>query len=58
MADSEKKVRVSGEQQRPVEASTLPTVNPATEKPEPPKQALHPAVYVVSVAQPEICLLR
>lgn len=47
MADSEKKVRVSGEQQRPVEMSMLPTVNPAAEKPEAPKAALHPAVYVV-----------
>jgi hypothetical protein len=46
MADGEKKVRVSGEQQRPVEA-TLPMVNPVTEKLEPPKAALHPAVYVV-----------
>jgi hypothetical protein len=44
MGDVEKKVRVSGEQQRP--EPTLPTVNPATEKPETPKSALHPAVYV------------
>lgn len=47
MADAEKKVRVSGEQQRPAEP-TLPTVNPAAEKSEPPKAALHPAVYVVT----------
>lgn len=46
MSESEKKVRVSGEQPRPVEP-VLPTVNPATEKTEPPKAALHPAVYVV-----------
>ncbi|ETN46393.1 uncharacterized protein HMPREF1541_00577 [Cyphellophora europaea CBS 101466] len=47
MADVEKKVRVSGEQQRPSEP-VLPTVNPSAEKSEPPKAALHPAVYVVT----------
>ena len=44
MGDVEK-ARTSGEQQRP--ELVLPTVNPATEKSEPPKAALHPAVYVM-----------
>jgi hypothetical protein len=42
MADE--KTRSSGEVQR--SEPTLPTVNPALEKPEPPKAALHPAFYV------------
>lgn len=41
---SDEKVRVSGEVARP--EPTLPTVNPAAEKSEPPKPALHPAFYV------------
>ena len=49
MADSEKKERLSGESPRHSEPSTiLPTVNVATEKPEPPKAALHPAAYVIT----------
>jgi hypothetical protein len=49
MADNEKKERISGESPRLAEPSTtLPTVNVATEKAEPPKAALHPAVYVVT----------
>ena len=49
MADIEKKERYSGESPRHSEPSTvLPTINVATEKPEPPKAALHPAAYVVT----------
>jgi hypothetical protein len=49
MADNEKKERMSGESPRIAEPSTtLPTVNVSTEKAEPPKAALHPAVYVVT----------
>lgn len=41
------KERVSGEQERPAaNEPVLPTVNPASEKPEPPKSDLHPAVYI------------
>ena len=48
MGDIEKKARLSGEQTRGSEPATiLPTVNVSTEKPEPPKSALHPAFYVV-----------
>lgn len=43
----EEKARVSAELSRPSDAPVLPTVNPAVEKPEPPKPALHPAVYVM-----------
>jgi hypothetical protein len=47
----EKKARLSGESPRVSEPSnTLPTVNIATEKPEPPKPALHPSVYVMYAA--------
>jgi len=47
MADSEKKVRTSGEAPRVSEpGTTLPTVNVATEKAEPPKAALPAFVYV------------
>lgn len=42
MSSEGEKVRASGETPR----ETLPTVNPAAEKQEPPKAAFHPAVYV------------
>lgn len=42
MSSDGEKVRASGETPR----ETLPTVNPAAEKQEPPKVSLHPAVYV------------
>jgi hypothetical protein len=49
MADTEKKERLSGESPRHSEPSTvLPAVNVATEKVEPPKASLHPAVYVAT----------
>jgi hypothetical protein len=52
MSDVEKKARLSGESPRVSEPSTiLPTVNVATEKPEPPKAALHPAAYVMYVSR-------
>lgn len=54
MSDTEKKVRVSGEQPRPAEP-VLPTVNPSAEKSEPPKAPLHPAVYVVYVCSLHCC---
>ena len=43
------KERQSGEQERqgPSEP-VLPTVNPATEKQEPPKASLHPAFYIAT----------
>lgn len=44
----EEKARVSAELNRPANAPVLPTVNPAVEKPEPAKPALHPAAYVVT----------
>ncbi|RFU34605.1 hypothetical protein B7463_g1752, partial [Scytalidium lignicola] len=44
----EEKARVSAELNRPSNAPVLPTVNPAAEKTEPAKPALHPAVYVVT----------
>ena len=48
MSDMEKKARLSGESPRVSEPSNiLPTVNVATEKPEPPKAALHPSIYVM-----------
>src|SRR5437763_14993733 len=48
MGDTEKKARLSGESPRISEPNaTLPTVGVATEKPEPPTAALHPAVYVM-----------
>ena len=50
MSAGEEKQRLSGEVPRIGEASAslLPTVNPATEKPEPPSSSLHPAVYVAA----------
>ncbi|RHZ62956.1 UDP-galactofuranose transporter [Aspergillus thermomutatus] len=44
MSNEGEKARVSGEVSRP--EPTLPTVNPAAEKSEPPKPTFHPAVYV------------
>ncbi|KAL1980175.1 hypothetical protein VTN96DRAFT_4503 [Rasamsonia emersonii] len=44
MSSEGEKVRTSGEVSR--SEPTLPTVNPAAQKPEPPKPALHPAFYV------------
>lgn len=43
MSSEGDKARTSGEASR---EPTLPTVNPAVEKPEPQKPALHPAFYV------------
>lgn len=44
---SEEKTRVSGEVTRQDASSpVLPTVNPEAEKPQPPKSAVHPVVYV------------
>ncbi|ETI26058.1 hypothetical protein G647_02835 [Cladophialophora carrionii CBS 160.54] len=48
MADAEKKVRVSGEQARVEPAASSASILPTTEKPQPPKPSLHPAVYVVT----------
>ncbi|KAK6612020.1 DUF250 domain membrane protein [Botrytis cinerea] len=45
---AEEKVRISGEISRSADAPVLPTVNPAAEKSEPPKAAVHPAFYVIS----------
>ncbi|KAK9441566.1 DUF250 domain membrane protein [Metarhizium brunneum] len=45
---SEEKSRVSGEVPRAESSSpVLPTVNPAVEKPQPPKSVVHPAFYVI-----------
>ncbi|KAB8259197.1 triose-phosphate transporter family-domain-containing protein [Aspergillus pseudonomiae] len=44
MSSEGEKARTSGEVSRP--EPTLPTVNPAAERAEPPKPAFHPAVYV------------
>ncbi|OJJ44287.1 hypothetical protein ASPZODRAFT_764634 [Penicilliopsis zonata CBS 506.65] len=44
MSSDGEKVRTSGEVSRA--EPTLPTVNPAVEKREPPKAAFHPALYV------------
>ncbi|OGM41735.1 DUF250 domain membrane protein [Aspergillus bombycis] len=44
MSSEGEKARTSGEVSRP--EPTLPTVNPAAERAEPPKAAFHPAVYV------------
>lgn len=46
----EEKERLSGDIPRSDGGSTIqmPTINPATEKPEPPRTALHPAFYVTS----------
>ncbi|OAL33075.1 hypothetical protein AYO22_00160 [Fonsecaea multimorphosa] len=51
MADVEKKARVSGEQARvnePEAPTASASILPTTEKPQPPKPTLHPAVYVVT----------
>lgn len=40
------KERKSTEMDRPGSVPVLPTINPATEKPEEKKSALHPAVYI------------
>ncbi|KAF7888697.1 uncharacterized protein EAF02_003238 [Botrytis sinoallii] len=45
---TEEKVRVSGEISRSADSPVLPTVNPAAEKSEPPKAAVHPAFYVMT----------
>lgn len=48
----EEKERTSGDVARPEPASTaaiLPTVNPASEKVEPPKPTFHPAFYIAYV---------
>ena len=52
MAADAEKARTSGEIPRASEPSPiLPTVNPAVEKlADPPKPALHPAVYVMLVS--------
>ncbi|KAK4101474.1 TPT-domain-containing protein [Parathielavia hyrcaniae] len=42
----EEKTRASGDQPRDEDGPVLPTVNPEAEKPQPPKQGLHPALYV------------
>ncbi len=45
---TEDKVRVSGETPRNGNVSpVLPTVNPASEKPQPASGGIHPALYVV-----------
>lgn len=46
MSSEADKARTSGEGSRA--EPTLPTVNPAVEKQEPPKPALHPAFYVIA----------
>lgn len=42
----EEKTRASGDQPRDQSGPVLPTVNPEAETSQPPKQALHPALYV------------
>jgi hypothetical protein len=42
----EEKTRASGDQPRDQNGPVLPTVNPEAEKSQPPKAALHPALYV------------
>ncbi|KAI9692800.1 MAG: hypothetical protein M1820_009348 [Bogoriella megaspora] len=42
------KERTSGEHERSDPSPVLPTVNPATEKPEPPQPRFHPAVYITT----------
>lgn len=45
---NDEKARTSGESPRQeAQAQSLPTVNPVTEKAEPPKPTFHPAVYIV-----------
>jgi hypothetical protein len=41
----DEKTRISGEQSRD-QKPVLPTVNPDAQRPQPPKQSLHPAFYV------------
>lgn len=50
MSSEGEKARTSGEVSR--SEPTLPTVNPAAQKPEPPKPVLHPAFYVMCVIPP------
>ncbi len=54
---AEEKVRTSGEGSRGEASPVLPTVNPAVEKPEPPKPALHPSLYVMYVWDSSDCQL-
>ncbi|KAL2116701.1 hypothetical protein VTJ04DRAFT_8869 [Mycothermus thermophilus] len=42
---ADEKTRISGEQYRD-QKPVLPTVNPDAQRPQPPKQSLHPAFYV------------
>ncbi|KAF4899304.1 putative sugar phosphate/phosphate translocator [Colletotrichum viniferum] len=44
---ADEKTRVSGEVPRGENGSILPTTNPDLEKSQPPKAAIHPAVYVI-----------
>lgn len=54
MSEAEK-ARKSGDSPRPVEMSTLPTVNPEVkESARPTKPALHPAFYVMCDAYSEM----
>ena len=51
MSAVEEKQRISGDAPRHdagSSSSVLPTINPATEKPQPPKAALHPAFYITT----------
>lgn len=43
---AEGKVRVSGDSPRN-SSTVLPTVNPASEKPQPANNGIHPVLYVV-----------
>lgn len=48
---SDEKERQSGEQERQGPAEpVLPTVEPSSEKQEPPKASLHPAFYIAYVS--------
>lgn len=44
---ADEKTRVSGEVSRDQDATVLPTVNPDAQKSQPPKAAIHPALYVI-----------
>ncbi|KAL3292079.1 triose-phosphate transporter [Colletotrichum asianum] len=44
---ADEKTRVSGEVPRGENGSILPTTNPDLEKSQPPKAAIHPALYVI-----------
>lgn len=47
MSAGDEKQRISGEVPRGEKGSVLPTINPAAEKlQQPPKAAIHPALYV------------